>query len=404
MEVYPLFGPLNGDILLSRDVLEGGPVRSFRRSDWLNGHTGIAGLVSSAVLGLPTVRRRNWDQIFYFHTFLTSLREIIGLQFSLLGIRIKPIQEALLAVFTLLDLGHGVDVPRTVGGVLFQISKDKALSVYVFAGKCNCTTLIIGHSFLIRRLYFCGLPNLLFSEPGVVFQLLCFILADSPILPRQNELDGRKIIKSRTFRKQPTGQLQNLLHVDVAFFAVVGVGGHEGAVTDLNIKGGLTCAAIYRTDLLPHHVGVQTSLSVVPGECLGGIVSRRGFDGNRTVSLDLHHVLAQVLDLEDVGAVDLCIGPLGYLQAGYILFNQFFSHVLVQFKGHRGQVNVRVGVGQRLPDLLALNHHFVVQAVDDGTTLPQGVSGVVVGQIQICICFQIQNEVLPTIFTGQVLI
>ena len=210
-----------------------------------------------------------------------------------------------MAFSALLDLGHGVDVSRAVGGVDLQIAKDQLI---IFARYQYRSAVRAALCCIIFRLNILPLPSNRAS--GVAAERRVYFGSSIPscVSPCQLEPDRREV----SIISQPSGQLQNLLHVDVAFFAVVGVGGHEGAVIDFDLKRSRICAVFCCSNLLPHHVGVQTSLSVVSGErcrfCV--TIQRLTCNGNCAVSLNRHHVLAQVLDLEDVGAVDLCAGPL----------------------------------------------------------------------------------------------
>ena len=295
---------------------------------------------------------------------------------SNLRIALIPVQE-IVPLF-----GDGVHVLGAVGGVELQACAIIAIRFTVEGQDMVQPVVTVFVCFTFGCLQI-GRLNVLPAPRFRLFELLVFdrVCALHRIAPGEHKLDGGEGLAAFG-QVQVIGQSQMLPHVELVLGAVVGVGHQVGVglvgsgskeVFQVGL-GFLVDQIIIPLDfILPQLVDVQFSALVVAGETSRGIYN----------SIGVYIVVVfQVLERKAVRPVHVFVGPLADGQGGDFFLNKRFHiaihHILVQRKGHRGQVLVGEAAGGVLPQLPPLDGHGVADAVGDLAAFQKGVIGVAV--------------------------
>ena len=326
--VFPtLFAPQGDGFLLLAGVEEGRGDRNLR--------------------GFCAVFHPGGRQAGDFHGALGALLLLYGVRLhrSLSRPGVVPLEEAVL------DLRDGVDVGRSVGGVELQVLDGKDLLH-------RCASRAGGGR--IRLLHLVRGP----SHRLDVFRLrgLSFV-----VRVRAGDLELHRGVRQRALL--PHRQLEVLLEGQAAGVRRVGIGGQVRPRLNRGLKDGVP---FFRSTILhilvPRHfhfaqdVVVEIALLVVLGQGLFP------FGDLRLTRC----IFARVGDLEGIGPV-LPIRPIGDGQLGNVRLHQFLAFVLVHGKRDGGQIRRVPASRQGRPDLLAPDGDVVLQAVDEGAVLLQGV-------------------------------
>ena len=292
-------------------------------------------------------------------------RVVVGLQAVHLGVLGGGLQ------------GRGGLIPGAGPGVIApQIGLDLLDGVHIFRAVGGVEGQVLKQDFLLHRhrpgarrrhrgLDLSGAPDL--GGHGLGLGGGAVVLGVGPGEP---EGDGRILL-------QIAGHRQHLFGGQLAGGAVEDI--DDGAARHLGLEQILTGGAgggVVQRDFLAEGVLVQSALAVKPGQGLGVGIRPLHRQGAPLIAED---ILSQILQPEGVGPVAPELLPLvgADLQPGHALFQGaggIPGHAAIQGELDAGQIVMGIAGGQILPHLAALKDDGVLNQVDKGAFLPEGIA------------------------------